>query len=158
MSNEGKGILIRARGSSPNRQPLLLPESELVFTYIRSSGPGGQNVNKVATKVRLQWCPEVSDLVKGLSDDDRRRLLDRLESRLTGGGFIQVVSQRFRSRESNREACRLKLALLIRDGLKREKRRLATKPTRGSREKRLKEKKRVSSIKKMRGKPRLRDE
>lgn len=157
MSEKKEGIVIRGIGSSTGQRRIVIPESELLFSYVRSSGPGGQKVNKVATKVRLQWRPSESCCVISLSDDDRNRLLDRLGPMISGEGLVQVVSQKFRNRESNRQACRLKLAALVRAGLKKRRKRKPTKPTRASRERRLKEKKMVSKVKKMRGKPGMND-
>jgi len=86
-----------------------LPEGELHFSFTASSGPGGQNVNKNATKVRLKWWPYQSAPVqKCLSPADRDLLFKRIERALAEDGSVQVVSDRYRTRESNRNACRSK--------------------------------------------------
>lgn len=145
VKEEGKGILIRPG--------FLIPESELELSFAASSGPGGQKVNKAATKVRLKWRPLESAAVKAsLPANDQERLLGAAKKHLAEDGSIQAVSDRFRTRESNLKECRRKLALRIRAFLKKPKKRIATRPTRAARERRLKEKKRTAEIKKSRRK------
>jgi ribosome-associated protein len=116
-----------------------LPDDELTFTYARSGGPGGQNVNKVESKAVLRWnlaaTTAVSDAVKG-------RLRKLFPSRVTAEGEFLVVSQVYRDQPRNREDCLLKLAEMVRAALVVPKVRRATKPTKGSQRRRLEEKKR----------------
>jgi len=131
----------------------VIPAPELQFSFVRSSGPGGQNVNKTATKVRLEWQPAFSAAAEmALSPAEQERLLERAGQSLTEDGSIQVVCDRFRTREANRRECRRKLAVLVRSWLKRPRKRIPTSPTRASREKRLQQKARTARIKKNRRK------
>jgi ribosome-associated protein len=145
-----------AAGSDPLeiRPGLAIPGSELLYTYARAGGPGGQNVNKTATKARLKWRPgESTALREALSPEAFQRLMRKAAPLLGEDGAVQVVSERFRTREANRNACRRKLAELIRSWLAKPKKRIPTAPTRVSREKRLKEKKRKAQIKQKRRRP-----
>ncbi|MFH1999196.1 MAG: alternative ribosome rescue aminoacyl-tRNA hydrolase ArfB [Planctomycetota bacterium] len=136
------------------RPGFVIPQSELVFSYIASSGPGGQNVNKTATKTRLKWWPSNSAAVnRQLSEPDRERLFRFAAQVLAEDGSIQVVSDRFRNQSANQKECCRRLAEKLRTWLKRPKKRIHTKPTRGSKERRLSEKKRVGRIKKDRRSP-----
>ena len=125
-----------------------IPDSELRESFSRSSGPGGQNVNKLATKVELRWVPATS---VALSEVDREYLLKRLATRLTASGELIVTCEEHRTQARNREEARAKLATLIRDALVRPKKRRPTKPSKGSVKRRLEGKSRRSSIKKGRG-------
>lgn len=146
MEKEKEGIFIR--------HGLTVPFSEVAFSYIRSPGPGGQKVNKTATKVRLKWWPLDSQALKdSLGDADRERLIRRACSETYEDGSVQVTAHQFRTREANREACCRKLADRIRSWLKKPKKRIPTKPTRTSKEKRLQEKKKRSQIKRDRKLP-----
>lgn len=121
-----------------------IPANELSFSYARSSGPGGQNVNKVNSKVVLAWSPVRSAVLPG---PVRQRFLARYGGKLTKEGEIVVVSQRFRDQPRNIEDCREKLREMIRSVLVAPKPRRPTKPTRGSKERRLTEKRRRSETK-----------
>lgn len=127
---------------------LKLPIGEFSFSYSRSSGPGGQKVNKTNTKVTLRWNVLESDfLKKGVKE----RFLKKY--RVSEDGELIIVSQRFRSQERNYSDCLEKLLEMIESVRLAPKKRKPTKPTKGSVERRLKEKKGKSDIKKMRKKP-----
>ncbi|MBY0588801.1 aminoacyl-tRNA hydrolase [bacterium] len=121
-----------------------IPASELSFAYARSSGPGGQNVNKVSSKVIMTWKPALSE---ALTPTVKERFLRRFGSKLTREGELQIVSQRFRDRPRNVEDAFEKLREMIRSILVVPKTRRPTKPTRGSQERRIAEKKRRSETK-----------
>jgi ribosome-associated protein len=129
---------------------LALPEEELRVEYARSGGPGGQNVNKVETKVQVRWNPAESEAI---SEADRAWLLTRLASRLTTDGDLLISSTRTRYRERNREDALKKLAETVREALRRPKRRRKSRPTRASIERRLETKRRRSRTKKDRRRP-----
>jgi ribosome-associated protein len=126
-------------------QALVIPSAELSETFVRSAGPGGQNVNKVASKVELRWNPATS---AALRDRDREWLLARLARQLTASGDLVVRSQRTRDQTRNRADARVRLADLVRAALRRPRRRVATKPTRGAVERRIATKKRRAETKK----------
>jgi ribosome-associated protein len=131
---------------------LTIPDSELRLSFARSSGPGGQNVNKVSSKAILHFDVRNSP---SLPDDVRARLLDRYASRITNAGEIVIHSEEFRDQPKNIQACHEKLKGLILGVLKPPKKRRATKPSRGSKVRRLKDKKARAEIKQGR---RFRDE
>ncbi len=121
-----------------------IPETEFIWTYVRSSGPGGQNVNKVASKAVLRWgfaaSPSIPEPIKA-------RFRARHMRRLTTEGDFLLTSQRYRDQERNRQDCLEKLAAFLREASQPPKARRPSKPTRGSKERRLTEKKRRSSVK-----------
>lgn len=126
-----------------------VPREEFEFTFARSSGPGGQNVNKVNSKAQLRWPVTVT---ASLPEEVRTRFLERYRSRLTEGGDLLISSQRYRDQGRNIEDCLEKLRELILAVVHRPKTRKTTKPTRASRRRRL-ENKRERSQKKERRKP-----
>jgi ribosome-associated protein len=129
------------------RPGLSIPAEELDVRFARSGGPGGQNVNKVETKVDLRFRPAAS---RALGEAERARVLERLSGRLTEAGELVVVSAEHRDRARNLEAARARLAHLIAEALRAEKRRRATRPTAGSRRRRVEEKRRRSETKRAR--------
>ena len=123
---------------------LTIPESELRFSFARSSGPGGQNVNKVSSKAILHFDVRNST---SLPLDVRARFLDRYASRVTKSGEVVIHSEEFRDQPKNIQACHDKLRDLILEVLRPPKKRRATKPSRGSKVRRLKAKKARSQVK-----------
>jgi ribosome-associated protein len=126
---------------------VVIPERELSWQFSRSSGPGGQNVNKVETKVELRFHPEAS---AAFSEAQRAYLVQRLQGKLTTTGELVVVSDRFRHQLQNRQDAMEKFASLLQEALKRPKKRRATKPSRGAVQRRLTEKKQRSQAKQRR--------
>ncbi len=128
----------------PVTERLIIPGRELRVSFARSGGPGGQNVNKVETKVELRWRPAESS---ALSEEDREWLLERLARRLTADGDLIVSSSRTRDQIRNREDARRRLAAIVAQALERPKQRRPTRPTREARLRRLEEKRRRSQLK-----------
>lgn len=125
-----------------------LPLYELEFTYARSSGPGGQNVNKTNSKVHLRW----HVLHSFLPSDVKLRFIDKFRNKIDQDGFVMVASQTSRDQEQNRQDCIAKLEAMIQEVWLAPKKRRPTKPTRGSKERRLAGKTKRSQIKKDRQK------
>ena len=124
-----------------------LDERELQFDYIRASGPGGQNVNKVATAVQLRFDIPNSP---SLASDIKGRLLRLAGNRANADGILLIEAKRFRTQEQNREDATQRLVDLLQKASIKPKKRLKTKPTKTSKEERLKEKKQRGAIKKTR--------
>ena len=126
-----------------------IDERELVETFVRASGPGGQNVNKVSTAVELRFDIAASSLPGWLKD----RLLARRDRRITTAGVLVLSAQRFRTQERNREDARERLFALVRATAIVEKARIATKPSRAAKRRRIDAKVIRGSVKKTRAKP-----
>src|SRR5687768_10728854 len=128
-------------------ESVIVPETAVALAFTRSSGPGGQNVNKVASKVELRV-----DLsrIEGLSEGARRRLDTLTASRRDADGRLLVTSQRTRDQHRNLEDARAKVRELVESALVAPRRRRPTRATRGSVEARLKRKKRDAAAKKLR--------
>jgi ribosome-associated protein len=125
-----------------------VPSGELELRASRASGPGGQHVNKAATRIEVVWDVAASPT---LSDTQRRLILTRLANRIDKEGKLHVVSDEHRSQWRNREAATARLETLVHDALKPRKRRRKTKPSRAAREKRLREKRERADKKRRRG-------
>jgi ribosome-associated protein len=127
-----------------------LPDEELHFSFARSGGPGGQNVNKVASKAVLHW-----DLAANTSlpSEVKERLRAREANRLTAEGVLVIQSQRYRDQPRNVEDCREKLREMVALALTVPRRRKATRPTRSSGERRLADKRQQAQRKARRRKP-----
>jgi ribosome-associated protein len=123
---------------------IVIPGAELAESFSRAAGPGGQNVNKVASKVELRWNPATS---VALGEADRAWLLERLARQITSSGDLVVRASRTRDQVRNRAEARERLVELVRAALARPRRRIATRPGRGAVERRLQGKKRRSKIK-----------
>jgi len=136
------GVLIMLE-ITPN---LSIDERELHFDFIRSAGPGGQNVNKVATAVQLRFDVHASSL----PEEAKTRLLALAGNRATSEGELLIEARRFRSQEQNREDALRRFVELVRKSLIPPKPRKKTKPTAASKTRRLKAKKRKGDIKRMR--------
>ncbi|HZL99276.1 MAG TPA: alternative ribosome rescue aminoacyl-tRNA hydrolase ArfB [Planctomycetota bacterium] len=127
-----------------------MPEDELVVEASRAGGPGGQNVNKVSSRVTLRWSVAAS---RALDEPTRERLRQRLASRLTRGGELVVHAATSRSQAENRRAARERLAELLREALFVPRERRPSRPTRASRERRHEGKRRRSAAKRRRRRP-----
>ena len=128
-------------------EQISIPLKEFNFRFARSSGPGGQNVNKVNTKVTLHW-PIMKSLV--LPEAVRQRFLNRYPRRINRDGCVVIISERFRDQGRNVADCLKKLREMLRTAAIVPKTRKPTKPSRGSRERRLQSKRQKSEKKQSR--------
>ena len=131
-----------------------IPVNEFQFTFARSSGPGGQNVNKVNSKVTMHWPVETSP---SIPEDVRERFLARYRARINNAGQLVIHSQRYRDQGKNVADCLEKLREFLLEVATPPKRRIATRPSRASKERRVREKKSRGQTKKLRKKPRSDD-
>lgn len=127
-----------------------IDEGDLRESFIRASGPGGQNVNKVSTAVELRY--DARGAVT-LPEDVRERLMKLAGSRLTQDGVIVILAQRFRTQDRNRADALERLVAMVRQAAVRPVKRIATRPTLGSKTRRLESKKIASATKSLRRKP-----
>lgn len=127
-----------------------IPQDELNFTYVRSSGAGGQNVNKVNSKAVLRWRPVIS---QALTEGARQRFMQKFADRLNADGELLITSDRFRDQGRNASDCVEKLKAMIVSVWLPAKKRRPTKPTFGSKQKRLKGKKQQGEKKRRRTRP-----
>lgn len=144
MTTDGRGdLMVSAR--------LRIPAAEFAWSFARSGGPGGQNVNKVNSKAILRWAVMTSP---SLSDDVRQRFLSAYASRLTTEGELVLASDEHRDQPQNIAACYEKLAAMLQAVLVPPKKRKPTKPSAGSKRRRLEAKQRQSVKKESRRAPR----
>lgn len=127
-----------------------IPDSDVALSFVRSSGPGGQNVNKVASAVQLRFDLQRSS---ALAPEVKARLRALSGRRLTNEGAILIIARNHRTQESNRREAEARLTDLIKRALIPPKLRKATKPTRAARERRLEQKTQRRRTKRLRGKP-----
>jgi ribosome-associated protein len=125
---------------------LQIDERELQIDFVRASGPGGQNVNKVATAAQLRFDVHASSL----PEEVKTRLIRLAGNRMTAEGVLLIEAKRFRTQEQNRADAIQRFVELVRRALVRPKRRKKTQPTQAAKEERLKEKKRRGEIKRRR--------
>ena len=121
-----------------------IKESELHFSFVRSSGPGGQHVNKVSTAVQLKYNIFESDI----SDEMRQRFISAYGKRISKNGFITIIAQSYKSQKKNKDDAINRLEKLFSD-IKIQAKRIPTKPSRSSKVKRVETKKRRSQVKKL---------
>jgi len=127
-----------------------IPDDELSFTYVRSSGPGGQNVNKVSSKAVMRWSLITSP---SIPEEVRSRFLTKYQSRLTTEGELILTSQRFRDQQRNAEDCLEKLREMVLAAARKPTTRRPSKPTRASQKRRLDAKRSHSTKKRHRKRP-----
>jgi ribosome-associated protein len=134
----------------PITEQIHIPESELEWSFARSGGPGGQNVNKVSSKAVLRWRLAENGT---LPEEVQVRLRGQQRRRITSEGDLLITSQRYRDQERNKADCLERLRAIVVEALRVPTPRKATKPTRGSRRRRLADKRRQSERKQQRREP-----
>lgn len=139
-----------ARGDLRVSDAIVIPAAELTITFVRASGPGGQNVNKVASKAVVRFALRDSSAIP---DAAKERALARLAPRLTRDGELIVTSAATRDQSRNRAAALTRLGMLLAAAVKRPRPRRPTRPSRATVERRLTEKRRRASVKKERARP-----
>lgn len=135
---------------SPNvviNEELAIPSSELKLRFVRSSGPGGQHVNKASTQVELAFDVAGSP---SLNEAQRRQIMNALKKLIDGEGILHLESQSTRSQLRNRQDVIARFGALLRSALRTRKKRRPTKPTAASQERRIESKKRRSAVKRVR--------
>lgn len=129
--------------------PLFINPAEFHWSFARSSGPGGQNVNKTNTCAILEWNLQES---QSLTEQQKKLALEKLDNQLTNAGYLQIRSQVHRSQDSNQDDCIKKLYELLQKSISRPKKRISTKPSRSSIKRRLSNKTKHAEKKSQRGK------
>lgn len=142
--DRGLGYNISMLQISPT---LTLPDGELRYEFVRASGPGGQNVNKVATAVQLRFDVRASP---SLTEAVKARLTRLAGAKMTADGVLVIEAKRYRAQEQNRADAELRLAALIRKALVPQKKRRPTRPSAAAKAKRVEEKKQRGAIKRLR--------
>ena len=127
-----------------------IPDEEVTFATSRSGGPGGQNVNKLETRVTLRFDLAASG---SLTEEQKARLLERLATRITRAGILHVSAQKHRTQGANRDAALERFAELVRDALREETPRKKTRTSRAAKARRVEEKRRHSERKRNRSTP-----
>ncbi len=140
-----------SKQETPSDPPRRVPEAELTVKAVRSSGPGGQNVNKVSSKIALHWNVDAST---AFTPEEKAIIKQRLANRINKAGELYLDSQSERSQPQNRAAVVALLNELITEVLKPQIERIATQPTKGAKERRLEEKKKQARKKQQRGRSR----
>lgn len=133
---------------------ITIDDSELDERFVRASGPGGQNVNKVSTAVELRFDVHAS----ALPDDVKARLLTLAGSRVTSEGVLLIDSREHRTQSQNRDAARARLVAILQHAAKRPKARRPTRPRKAAKEQRLAAKRRRGEVKSLRGRGSRRDD
>ena len=131
------------------RDGLAIPESEITFTASRSGGPGGQNVNKVSSRVTLSFDVPAST---ALSEEQKRKITGRLATRINKDGVLRIVSQKTRSQDMNRNDALERFSDLLRRALTEQRSRIKTRVPSGAKERRIEEKRKRTLIKQKRSK------
>ncbi|MBM3464993.1 MAG: aminoacyl-tRNA hydrolase [Armatimonadetes bacterium] len=127
-----------------------VPDDEVEWSFARSGGPGGQNVNKVESKAHLRWHVAAN---KTLPEEVKARLLEQQATRITSDGDLLVSSQKHRDQDANRQECVNKVLAMLAQAANPPRRRRPTKPSRAAKEKRLQSKRRRSAVKEGRRAP-----
>lgn len=131
----------------PVKNNIVIPDQEIEVTSSRSSGAGGQHVNKTSTKITVRWNVKNTSV---LNDEQKQRVLEKLASQLTLDGDLIIHSSSTRSQDQNRKMALVRLAQTVREALYIPKKRRATRVSRGAKEARLEEKSHRGMIKKLR--------